>query len=109
MADAPSIASWSIIKLTDEPYDTYHFVGIVRNDPRFLEGRRILTSPILFISEDASWARTLNTRYRLLDRCSELQFVSEFESQVRTYLECSGSMPEELIWVSLETWRAEST
>jgi len=63
-ADKPQalIDEWRIIDVRE---GTLHLVGVVHSHNRIREGGRVVTSRILVIADDRSWAETENTLYKL--------------------------------------------
>lgn len=53
---------WRIIRLHE---GTPHLVGITYGHPRLREGARIVSSAVIFITPNNSFAETQNTLYRL--------------------------------------------
>lgn len=59
---AARLEEWRIIRVRE---GTRHLVGRVSGHPRLSDGARIVTSPLVALAADRSWAETINTLYRL--------------------------------------------
>ena len=57
LADAPLLNSWCRLGS--------HLVGVVVGHPVFADGHRCITSPVLALATDGTWARTVSRYYRL--------------------------------------------
>ncbi len=56
------LEQWRLIRITE---GTRHLVGIVTGHPRLRDGARIVTTAIVALADDRSWAESQNTLYRL--------------------------------------------
>ena len=59
--EAPFLTDWIVVQ--DE--EGVSLLGIVYGHPRLRDGASVQTSALIAIATDLSWARTLNTLYRL--------------------------------------------
>lgn len=57
LANGPLLNSWC--RLGD------HLVGVVVGHPVVADGHRCITSPVLALAADGTWARTVSRYYRL--------------------------------------------
>lgn len=58
----PRLDDWCVVLAPD---GQQHLVGQVWGHPRLIDGRTVITSPLVWIAEDRSAARTRNTLYAL--------------------------------------------
>jgi len=58
----PRLDDWCVVEATD---GARHLVGQVWGHLRIIDGRTVITSPMIWITEDRTAARTLNTLYVL--------------------------------------------
>lgn len=58
---AARLEGWSVAIVDGQ----LHMIGRVWGHPRLVDGRLIITSPVVWVADDCSCARTLNTLYQL--------------------------------------------
>lgn len=56
------LEEWRIIRVRE---GTRHLIGLVSGHPRLRDGARIVTSVLVALAADYSWAETMNTVYAL--------------------------------------------
>ena len=61
LAAAPRLDFWGVVEIQD----TFALVGVVTDHPNLRQGAKIVTSTLLWASEDWSAARTVSRFYRL--------------------------------------------
>jgi hypothetical protein len=69
LSDAPKLDFWAITAVDG----CLALTGVVTNHPGLRHGARIITSPLLWISDDRRAARTLSRFYRLGVRLDEME------------------------------------
>jgi hypothetical protein len=65
-----SLTQWFIARVVFEKVIAFALCGYVYGHPRLRDGHPIMTSTLVELSSDESWARTLNTIYWLYDPVS---------------------------------------
>ncbi|MEJ0050130.1 MAG: hypothetical protein WDN02_02750 [Methylovirgula sp.] len=83
-ADHPEVRleNWRLVTLPNDPNAV--LVGTVTGHPRIQDGRRTLTTQIVEMAPDKSWARTLNTHYVLGEPMPEEE---EFDDRIKAGIE----------------------
>ncbi len=82
--DLPKVKleNWRLVTLPNDPNPV--LAGTVAGHPRIEDGHRALTTQIVEMEPDKSWARTLNTHYVL---GQPMQEDEEFDARIRAGIE----------------------
>jgi hypothetical protein len=80
MLQKATLSPWFVARIDYSSGSSFHLCGFASGHPQFENGDQVTTSPLVELSANDDWGRTLNTLYWLHDRLETAEYDGDFKN-----------------------------